>query len=118
MLTTPEIKTLQFVGIVPQANLEMAFAPSSLMPVSGSRMSVGTHEFDNPLCTALSKRANTKRPSRDQWSLPDTANLTRVATKRYLGKDIWLMKRVGILVGREKTFPEALIRNIDERGNG
>jgi hypothetical protein len=28
------------------------------------------------------------------------------------------MKRVGILVGREKTFPEALIRNINERGNG
>jgi hypothetical protein len=28
------------------------------------------------------------------------------------------MKRVGILVGREKTFPEALIRNINERGHG
>jgi hypothetical protein len=28
------------------------------------------------------------------------------------------MKRVGILVGREKTFPEALIRNINERGDG
>lgn len=28
------------------------------------------------------------------------------------------MKRVGILVGREKTFPEALIKNINERGNG
>ena len=28
------------------------------------------------------------------------------------------MKRVGVLVGREKTFPEALIRNINERGNG
>ena len=28
------------------------------------------------------------------------------------------MKRVGILVGRERTFPEALIRNINERGNG
>src|SRR6266516_2713675 len=28
------------------------------------------------------------------------------------------MKRVGILVGREKTFPEALIRNINERGEG
>lgn len=28
------------------------------------------------------------------------------------------MKRVGILVGREKTFPEALITNINERGNG
>src|SRR6266404_119209 len=28
------------------------------------------------------------------------------------------MKRVGILVGREKTFPEALIRNINERGQG
>ena len=28
------------------------------------------------------------------------------------------MKRVGILVGREKTFPEALIRNINERGGG
>ncbi|HXM49301.1 MAG TPA: hypothetical protein VN956_15785 [Pyrinomonadaceae bacterium] len=28
------------------------------------------------------------------------------------------MKKVGILVGREKTFPEALIRNINERGNG
>ena len=28
------------------------------------------------------------------------------------------MKRVGILVGREKTFPEALIRSINERGGG
>lgn len=28
------------------------------------------------------------------------------------------MKRVGILVGREKTFPDALIKNINERGNG
>lgn len=28
------------------------------------------------------------------------------------------MKKVGILVGREKTFPEALIRNINERGKG
>jgi hypothetical protein len=28
------------------------------------------------------------------------------------------MKRVGILVGREKTFPDALIRNINERGQG
>jgi len=28
------------------------------------------------------------------------------------------MKRVGIFVGREKTFPEALIRNINERGKG
>jgi hypothetical protein len=28
------------------------------------------------------------------------------------------MKRVGILVGREKTFPEALINSINERGNG
>ncbi|HEY3025926.1 MAG TPA: hypothetical protein VGJ55_07240 [Pyrinomonadaceae bacterium] len=28
------------------------------------------------------------------------------------------MKRVGILVGREKTFPEALIKNINERGKG
>src|SRR5215475_2273651 len=28
------------------------------------------------------------------------------------------MKRVGILVGREKTFPEALIRNINERWKG
>jgi len=28
------------------------------------------------------------------------------------------MKRVGILVGREKTFPEALLRNINERGKG
>src|SRR5437660_1624057 len=28
------------------------------------------------------------------------------------------MKRVGILVGREKTFPESLIRNLNERGNG
>ena len=28
------------------------------------------------------------------------------------------MKRVGILVGRERTFPDALIRNINERGNG
>jgi len=28
------------------------------------------------------------------------------------------MKRVGILVGREKTFPEALIERINERGGG
>jgi glutathione synthase/RimK-type ligase-like ATP-grasp enzyme len=28
------------------------------------------------------------------------------------------MKRVGILVGREKTFPDALIREINERGKG
>src|SRR5207237_8619899 len=28
------------------------------------------------------------------------------------------MKRVGILVGREKTFPEALINNINERSKG
>src|SRR5882672_525025 len=28
------------------------------------------------------------------------------------------MKRVGILVGREKTFPDALIRNLNERGQG
>ena len=28
------------------------------------------------------------------------------------------MKKVGILVGREKTFPEALIKTINERGNG
>jgi hypothetical protein len=35
------------------------------------------------------------------------------------GKDILNdMKRVGVLVGREKTFPEAIIRGINERGNG
>jgi len=28
------------------------------------------------------------------------------------------MKRVGVLVGREKTFPDALINNLNERGNG
>ena len=28
------------------------------------------------------------------------------------------MKKVGILVGREKTFPDALMKNINERGNG
>ena len=28
------------------------------------------------------------------------------------------MKKVGILVGREQTFPEALIRSINERGTG
>jgi len=28
------------------------------------------------------------------------------------------MSRVGILVGREKTFPDALIKNINERGDG
>lgn len=28
------------------------------------------------------------------------------------------MKRVGILVGRERTFPDALIKNINERGHG
>src|ERR1051325_5822854 len=30
----------------------------------------------------------------------------------------WFMKRVGVLVGREKTFPDALINNLNERGNG
>ena len=28
------------------------------------------------------------------------------------------MKRVGILVGREKTFPEAIIKGINEQGRG
>src|SRR5258705_6006938 len=28
------------------------------------------------------------------------------------------MKRVGILVGREKTFPDAIINGINERGRG
>ena len=28
------------------------------------------------------------------------------------------MKRVGVLVGREKTFPEAIIKGINEQGNG
>ena len=28
------------------------------------------------------------------------------------------MKRVGLLVGREKTFPDAVIRNVNERGKG
>src|SRR5258707_12762606 len=28
------------------------------------------------------------------------------------------MKKVGILVGREKTFPDALIKNINERSKG
>src|SRR5688572_31478311 len=28
------------------------------------------------------------------------------------------MKRVGLLVGREKTFPDAVIKNVNERGNG
>src|SRR5260370_22056423 len=28
------------------------------------------------------------------------------------------MKRVGILVGREKTFPDAIINRINERGRG
>lgn len=28
------------------------------------------------------------------------------------------MKRVGILVGREQTFPESIIKSINERGNG
>ena len=28
------------------------------------------------------------------------------------------MKRVGILVGREKTFPDAIIKNLNERSNG
>ena len=36
----------------------------------------------------------------------------------FLRKDSEFMKRVGILVGREKTFPEALIKNINERGGG
>jgi hypothetical protein len=33
-------------------------------------------------------------------------------------KGTLLMKKVGILVGREKTFPEALIKNVNARGNG
>ena len=28
------------------------------------------------------------------------------------------MKRVGILVGREETFPEAIINRINEKGEG
>jgi hypothetical protein len=28
------------------------------------------------------------------------------------------VKRVGILVGREVTFPEAIINKINEKGNG
>ena len=28
------------------------------------------------------------------------------------------MKRVGILVGREVTFPESIINSINENGNG
>ena len=28
------------------------------------------------------------------------------------------MKRVGVLVGREKTFPEAIIQQINDRGRG
>ena len=28
------------------------------------------------------------------------------------------MKRVGILTGREVTFPESIIRSINEKGNG
>ena len=28
------------------------------------------------------------------------------------------MKRVGILTGREQTFPESIIRSINEKGNG
>ncbi len=28
------------------------------------------------------------------------------------------MKRVGILVGREVTFPESIIKSINEKGNG
>src|ERR671915_1058119 len=28
------------------------------------------------------------------------------------------MKRVGLLVGREKTFPDAVIKNVNERGKG
>ena len=28
------------------------------------------------------------------------------------------MKRVGILAGREVTFPESIIKSINERGNG
>src|SRR6266542_1887621 len=30
----------------------------------------------------------------------------------------WVMKRVGILVGREKTFPDELIKRVNERGGG
>ena len=28
------------------------------------------------------------------------------------------MKKVGILVGREVTFPDAIIKSINEKGNG
>src|SRR6266481_3587147 len=33
-------------------------------------------------------------------------------------KEVAEMKRVGVLVGREKSFPEALIASINERGSG
>src|SRR5438105_5537947 len=40
------------------------------------------------------------------------------ARTRYHARENYSMKKVGILVGREKTFPEALIKNINERGQG
>ena len=63
MLTTPENqKLLQFAGIVTQANLETGFALLTDAPVPLWDVYPGTVEFDNTLCAALSKRANTKRP--------------------------------------------------------
>src|SRR5882762_7604835 len=75
-------------------------------------MSAGMERFDNALCTALSKRANTRRPFAGFVDSFAASAIRKSGYERTLG----FMKKVGILVGREKTFPEALIRNINERG--
>src|SRR3979409_495422 len=77
-------------------------------------MSAGMERFDNALCTALSKRANTRRPFAGFVDSFAASAIRKSGYERTLG----FMKKVGILVGRERTFPEALIRNVNERGNG
>jgi len=58
---TCESRTLQFVGIVTQADMETGLEISSaLMPAFRRRMSARTDEFDKMLSTALSKNTNTK----------------------------------------------------------
>src|SRR5581483_1389989 len=54
------------------------------------------------------------------WSCSDRTGKSNCAGKLFSknGKGRFFMKKVGILVGREKTFPEALIKNINERGKG
>jgi hypothetical protein len=52
-----------------------------------------------------------------QWSLL-LEFYASFEAKQTQGRTERNMKRVGILVGRERTFPDALIANINERGKG